>query len=492
MIPMRVCGKSIKHGRRRTCFQPRRRQHRQAAQTTQITQMNTLTVSVLLSFSFLWPWSFFVGLWKKSQSIFHNVIVGIMVVLLGVIQLLQYYLIWFHYSEVLPKTYINSGTSLLFPLGLSIVLHVYTSRNPKVFRYVCISLMTSNCLIFAFASIMRFGFGSLFLPGLDRLWTNAALSKIFWGTIILLLDIIFMTKYVRTIRKDVRSSYLRVALPLLVTLCIDSMLFSGVVAYCDGNDYLTTLLTQAASKCFSGALYAACLTLAFKRYDQAAIASQPESAFEFWKQATPPTLKWLYRTATARIGALAGKSSLTGRLLAVIGVAMKETDQGRSLDDQTRAQLALERSWPKILRGYEGKWVALGPEGDVLASAESETEFDSLLSQLDQDHNRFIVRKIVPWLAETFSSAEFTTHYSESIIPSDSGDRIRRAEDRIQKSWTELTAKGQRGWAAFDENGLVTQDQSYDGLQEKLRKLDRENVVIRNLEYDKAPTLLGY
>ena len=156
-----------------------------------------------------------------------------------------------------------------------------------MFRSVCILLLTTNLVALGFACMMCFGWGPALSPRYAALWTVAAIVKIALGSLIFCVDIMLMVGSYKRFWALATSRYSRVSMPLLAALSLDSLLFSGVVAYCDRVAYLPTLEIQLLTKLAAGCIYAACLTLAFRQFDMKAFDCPSGSASEFWREVIP-------------------------------------------------------------------------------------------------------------------------------------------------------------------------------------------------------------
>ncbi len=252
--------------------------------------------SFVVSCCWLYLWPMVIRHWRATQRNSDKLWVGMMIFALALFQIFQYYLMWFDTNTFFRAFYTNSGTSLLFPLSLAIILQLYLSGSSRVFRYVCLTLLVTNAAAGGFACYMRAGWWPApLLQGYEQLWTNVAIGKIVFGTIILFIDILVIIVCVKWTRDNINMKWRwsRIASPLLIALGVDSILFSLVVHLYDSSSvydisfYWNVLIAQSITKLWTGAIYAGCLTLAFRGPDRETLEREPEPAKEFLKKALP-------------------------------------------------------------------------------------------------------------------------------------------------------------------------------------------------------------
>jgi hypothetical protein len=442
--------------------------------------------SVTLSLLYLGLWPRAIRLWRQSHTSVNRFRIGAMIGLLACFQYAQYYLAWFGEKEFLPNVTFNSGSSILFPLSLALVMQLYMMRSRKLFRFVCIVLLTTNTIAFAFASLMHFGRGPQLSPEFDPLWTKAAIAKIVLGTLILFLDIILMISFYRRLRMLAHTRLGRVFVPLVASLALDSVLFSLVVAWCDNVAYIPILITQLATKAFSGFIYSSCLTISFKQFDRDAIDGPAESAWDFWRETIPV----LYFIGNLVLQAYYFQVLTPSHNPAKHSVMNQQRQGSPQADAQRQAQDVLRRKWPHLLEEYRSKWVAIG-RSDVIASADSDELLDALLMERKVEPGSYIVRLIEPWLEESTEPMVITPTFVDSDPQPTSSDPLRQAEATMISSWSDLETTQSGRWLAFDAHGVVADDITHDGLEEKLINLKRDDVIIRQIERGVSPTTRG-
>ena len=318
----------------------------------------------------------------------------------------------------------NVGSSVLFPLSLSLLLYLYATRRPGEFLRVILLIVGSNALIGAVACALRAGwFQQADWGRYEALWTRQATWGITLGTASTIAAALVMVGLTSRLGQKATTGASRVALPLLIGLLVDSGLFSLVLARSKGWEHYWFLFAgQAVSKSLSGIVYATALSAILR-----------PAGLEQLRKATPPWEFLKTAVAAATLLNVSGlitafsraKSSFypksfqrkesalmskdfdtrTDRDLTSGWMSSTELSPAITLGPDTacpeqrvhaRRQMlrTLALHWDELLRCYNGRWVALDQDGTAKQVAGS---FDELWGQLSPDERTVLhVQHVAP------------------------------------------------------------------------------------------------
>ncbi len=279
----------------------------------------------------------------------------------------------------------NVGSSMLFPLSLSILLYLYVTRKPGEFIRVIFLIAGMNAMVVTTACAIRSGW----IPtGLDasyaELWSRKATWEITLGTLSTISSALLMVSLVRAwgIRSTSRIAY--VAFPLLMGLTFDSAFFAAVLAGSRGwVNYPAIFLGQLASKWLIGGIYALGLAfilrpvelnrlvasaLPFRQFlSDALLAIRPFPvsglSLAFWRDKGRSPKKSKLRKDSAsmlqEVEERLSDDSHPARKPAAIERGPDSACSPQRIAMRRRALRAIARRWPELVKSHRDQWVAV-------------------------------------------------------------------------------------------------------------------------------------
>ena len=335
---------------------------------------------------------------------------------------------------------------VLFPLNLAALLYLYLTRNSTSFGWVLGYVVGVNLFVAGLTCVLRRGWFdfSAFLPAewAPKLWSVPAMYTILCGTSTTVIVTVIMVFVCNGLQKSRVRVYWRgllvIALPLVVALVIDSLLYSLIVYCYLAEPFSATLLGHLLCQLLVGVAYAGCVWLALQpKAPQVtgAGAPAPSALRFFWaalRQVARRLKLWVLRAARFGVRLVRELFSLTN----VAFVAMRKNlfapacallDSARrpkhvplkpdpddlpptgpfaALHRAALERFAVERE--ELARGeLRGKWVVyVGAERREGVADESRSRlFRRCLDELSLARGQFTLCLVEPALAETAPSA---------------------------------------------------------------------------------------
>ncbi len=303
---------------------------------------------------------------------------------LAALQVVQHFYACLDLTEVWPGIEINVGSSILYPLGLAVLLHLAILRSPKEFWRVCGFLVGVNAVMAGITCLVRLGLLDLHLPSWGGpLWTKSATSQICSGTALLLIEALFLKRWFRDRKDDpLALEYRQLLIPLCIVLVFDAILFSLVVASSDLQRYPFVVLNQTITKLVAASIYSAVLHWYFRR-----LAAHSDDEPACWRESTESTaVKRLTPRAipcNARYLDWSSERTIKDEL-------MSGKDATACFDE---AIAAFRADLPHLLENHKGKWVAYVGKKQVGLEP---TQAKLLANCAKLDRDSLFVSRIVP------------------------------------------------------------------------------------------------
>ncbi len=415
-------------------------------------------ITSLLSFPVAsWVWPCTVARNAREHSVCSRCVLAILYVVLAYFQVAQHTLSAMNLVEIWGLSF-NAGSAILFPSNLAILLYLYVARSPSEFCRVCVFIAGINALIASTTCIVRLSGGTGLYFSHDSTWV------ILLGTLILVLDAMFMVAFYGHRICRSMSGLGRIVVPLLAALSLDSLLFSAVISSFRDGSFLYIFVAQLTSKWVFGALYGVILATYLLRRQKGVISQEPEAPGEFLREARASCRPMLKRGLTFL------EACVTGGLMEGL-----RTLKRKSTDTAQEKFLA---DWNSLVATQRGRWVAYSSDG-MVASADSRKQ----LADLEQ---RGLLIEQIPSVETEVSLGPDHTEVQVSI---DAGDWYEKAQVELLRDWDKLLSQHRKEWGAYGAEGKVAVSPSHSQLERTLQELNRQDVIVFQIVPWQSPKL---
>lgn len=211
----------------------------------------------------LWPW--LLNRWHARTGEKPGRGLAVACAILGWVQVAQYLLVTLDgarfpglFGPTVP------ASALLFPLSLATLLGLYAvlptvSRGSLFFRIARVLLLINGALVAGTFVARNLELEAALAEGAE-LWSAAATKKVGFGALIFVLDLIVMVALFRFAGRRGWGRFRQIAVPLLLALAVDAVLFGIVLAALDPSAaFGATVGDQLLCKLPVGLVYAACV-----------------------------------------------------------------------------------------------------------------------------------------------------------------------------------------------------------------------------------------
>ena len=152
---------------------------------------------------------------------------------------------------------LNIGSAIVFPLDIILLYYLCLAQRHKAFGVVAVAVVACNALLATLAFVTwEFGYGSSLPVEYHTFINSPAAYRMAVGAVVFAADIGFLVYFCRRFVTGLGGlGYSRVALPVVLTLVLDSFVYTAILRWIDGGDWGALLIGHLVGKAVAGLLY---------------------------------------------------------------------------------------------------------------------------------------------------------------------------------------------------------------------------------------------